>query len=590
MKPLSRQDCSRPLCGVLAVAACLTATFACAQNRPVERAERQRAAVLNDERYRESEATVREDEEETGDETPLGVSIAAIRLISDQSKTTPSPAAGPEPVDIDPELPAPEGLRATLEPYVGEPVSMALLERLAKDIVSAWRESDHPLVDVYFPEQNITQGKIQVVVREAVLGEKRQEGAVRSRPEYLLDQLRTNPGDRINRRVVQSDLDWLNENPIRLVNVIYERGETDGTSDIVLEVKEEKSVTAYAGFANTGVNLTGENEVSFGFNVANPWRTEQSIGYQHTADVDWDSLSAHSVFYQAFLPWRHTLRLIGAHVSSNADDLGLLDIEGESTQVTAEYRVPLVRPAWNRRWRHAFTAAFDYKTTNTDLIFGGFSVFGTDIAIGQFRFEYDAEFPDELGYTRFTAGLAASPGDLYGNNDDASFMLARAGSEADYVYGFAEVERVIRLPRDWSLRFETEAQATGDRLASTEQLLAGGHATVRGYDESLVRVDSGLILNVELITPPFSVFPADRPGGDGVWNAYLFYDAAVLDISDALPGETSPSLQSVGLGLHCRLGELGFARASYGWAIESHGVSPLEAGDGKFHFGMTVTY
>jgi len=566
-----------------------------AQNRPVERAERQRAEVLQDDALgRSGEMQIEDDEEEgiSGDETPLGIDFVSIRLISHQDKATMSPEPGSQGLDIDPELPAPENIEEVLEPYIGRPVSMALLGKLGKDIVSAWRESDYPLVDVYFPEQNVTQGKIQVVVREAVLGEKTAEGAVLSRKEYLLGNIRVEPGDRVNRRVVQADLDWLNENPVRQVNIIYERGELDGTSDIIVDVNEEKQVTAYAGFANTGVTFTGEEEWSFGVNVANPWQTEQAIGYQYTSDLDWDSLSAHSVFYQKFLPWRHTLRLIGAYVTSEAEEQSLIGVMGESTQFSAEYRIPLMRPGWNRNWRHSFTMGFDYKTTNTDLFFGGINVFATDIAVGQFRGEYEAEYPDEFGFNRFSIGFVGSPGDLYANNDDASFMLGRAGAEASYFYTFAELEKLVRLPQSWTFRLAATAQATGDRLTSTEQLLSGGYATVRGYDESIVRSDSGLIVNLELISPEFSVFQQhlgmecnDR------WNAILFYDGAALDIADPLPGEISPSLQSVGLGLNCRLGDHGYARAAYGWQVENHGIGPgLLDDEGKFHFGVTLLY
>lgn len=582
--PKHRPTRLRFAAGAFAIVALSQWSISHGQNRPIERAERQRAEVLGTD---ESAGTteVREDDEEFGDDTPLGVDVAGLTLISHQDKATMDPGVA-DTIEIDPELPAPIGLTDVLQPYIGEPLSMALLGRLGKDIVQAWRESDYPLVDVYFPEQNITQGKIQVVVREAVLGEKRQEGAIHSRPQYILDNLRIDPGDRINRRVVQADLDWLNENPIRQVNVIYERGTEDGTSDIVIDVNEEKQLTAYASFANTGVDFTGENELSFGVNLANPWQTEQAIGYQYTGDIDFDSLNAHTLFYQNFLPWRHTLSLIGAYVTSEARGLGPLGLTGESSQVSTEYRIPLPRPDWNRDWRHAFTAAFDYKATNTDLIFGGVNVFASDIAIGQFRFEYEASFPDPSGFTRFSAGLVASPGDLYGNNDDASFMLARPGSEADYFYTFAEVEKLVRLPRDWSLRLNTTAQATSDRLASTEQLLAGGYATVRGYDESVVRADSGAIFNVEIISPPFSICD----DMDDQWNALVFYDAAALEIADKFPGEVSPSLQSIGLGLNCQFGDRGFARASYGWAIDHHGVPVANQNDGRFHFGVTLTY
>jgi len=570
--------------GALAIAISWIASISYAQNRPIERAERQRAEVLANEAL-SGTATVREEEEALGDDTPLGVSIAGLRLISDQGMATMSPEVQ-EVIEIDPTLPAPEGLAELLLPYIGEPLSMALLNRLGKDIVTTWRESDYPLVDVYFPEQNITQGKVQIVVREAVLGEKRQEGAVHSRPDYIVSNLRIDSGDRVNRRVVQADLDWLNENPIRQVNVIYEPGTEDGTSDILINVTEEKQLTAYASFANTGVNFTGQNEISFGVNLGNPWQTEQALGYQYTADVDFDSLSAHTVFYQKFLPWRHSLGIIGSYVTSEARTLLPFGVTGESSQLTGEYRIPLKRPEWNRNWAHAFTAAFDYKSTDTDLIFGGTNVFANDYAIGQFRFEYAAEFPDRFGFTRFSTGMIVSPGNMYGNNDDASFTVARPGATANYFYSYFDIEKLISLPQDWSLSIDIRAQATPDRLVSTEQLLAGGYVTVRGFDESIARADSGAIFNTELITPPFSLID----GVDDEWNAFLFYDAAALQYTDSTFVEAGPSLQSVGLGLNCRIGDLGFARAAYGWVVEDHGVDYANPGPGKFHFGMTVMY
>ncbi|MAS92711.1 MAG: hypothetical protein CMO55_05885 [Verrucomicrobiales bacterium] len=563
------------------------------QNRPLERAESVREEVLREMEQRGA-ASMSDDrdvvEDTNVDDTPFGVDLRSIHLISHQDKATMSAAPGSDPVVIDSELPAPEGLVARLTPFVGQPMSMKLLSEVGNEIVLAWRDSDYPLVDVYYPEQNITGGKLQVVVREAVLGDKSTDGTVNSKPEYLLSQLRVESGDRINRRVVESDLDWLNENPIRQVNLIYERGETDGTSDIVLDVTEENPLRAYAGFANTGVESTGEEEWSFGFNYYNPFQLEHMFGYHFATDLEWDNLEAHSFYYQAFLPWRHTLSFLGAYVSSESLPSFPTMVEGQSRQFSIEYRIPLERPSFNRNWRHSITAAFDYKSTNTDLIFGGFTFFGTDVQVGQFRTAYDVLVRDDSGVTRAAVGFVASPGDMFDNNDDFSFGLARAGSTADYFYAFAELERLQDLPGGAKLRFKMHAQGSSDRLSSTEQLLAGGYQTVRGFDESLIRGDSGILTTLELISPDFSLCNSlGGPGGD-TWNGILFWDAAALDISDALPGEISPSIQSIGLGLNCRFSDWGTARAAYGWEVQSHGLLPTDDDGGKFHFGFTLIY
>ena len=576
---------------------CLFAYFTAvplfAQNRPLDRSEAVRDEALR--KMEERGVTSMEDDRNVVevadvDDTPFGVDLLSIHLLSHQNQADMSAAPGSESIVVDSSLPAPDDITLRLQPYLGQPMSMKLLTEISGEIVIAWRQSDYPLVDVYFPEQNITGGKLQIVVREALLGEKRTEGTVNSKPEYLISQLRVETGDRINRRIVETDLDWLNENPIRQVNLIYERGESDGTSDIVLDVTEEKPFSAYAGFANTGVDTTGEEEWNFGFTYYNPFQLEHLLGYHFATDLEWDNLEAHSVYYQAFLPWRHTLTLVGAHVTSESLPFLPTMVEGESRQFSVEYRIPLERPPFNRNWKHAFTAAFDYKSTNTDLLFGGLTFFNTDVQIGQFRGAYDAIVRGDDGVTRGAVGIVGAPGDMFDNNDDASFGLARPGSDASYFYAFAEIERLQNLPCGAKLRFKMHAQGSGDRLNSTEQLLAGGYQTVRGFDESLIRGDSGIITTLELISPEFSVCNYfGGPGGDA-WNAIAFWDAAALDISDPLVGEVSPSIQSLGFGLNCRIGENGTARAAYGWEVQSHGLLPTDDNGGKFHFGLTYIY
>lgn len=560
-----------------------------AQNRPLDRAVETWKKVVGVEEVSDDSSLIddrREDDQPVADSTPLGIDINAVHLISDQSMASMSPGFGSEVIVIDPEIPAPDGLREIIEPFIGKPASMALLGDLGKEIVGAWRDSDYPLVDVYFPEQNITGGKVQIVVREALLGEKTAEGFVFSREDYLLGQLRVESGDRVNARVVEADIDWLNENPSRGVNLIYERGDEDGTTDIVLDVDEGRRLKGYAGFANTGISQTGENEFSIGASYGNAFQKEQIFGYNFTTDEDWEFLYAHSIFYQAFLPWRHTFGILGAYVESSSRVPGTVGVDGVSQQWSGQYRIPLQRPESLRAMRHYITFAFDYKTTDTDLLFGGSSFFGTEVAIGQFRGGYEFSIPDKLGFTRVSAELVVSPGNMYGGNDDVSFATSRPGSTADYVYGYAEIDRIFNLPNGFRLAFDAKLQATNDRLVSTEQLLAGGYNTVRGFDESIIQGDSGVVGSVELLSPEFDT------GGplNGMLTALAFYDYAAFEISDPIPGETSPSLQSAGLGLKLSLGELGYARASYGWALDAAGVDPAFIDDGKFHFGMTILY
>lgn len=565
-----------------------------AQGDSVERARAQRAEALPETAPREGETSAppSENQDVSQDRTPLGVDIVSIRLIPHQDQVETSPAPDSPAIAVDAGIPAPPGLEPLLQGYLRQPMSMALLADVARDLVQLWRETDHPLVDVYFPEQNITQGRLQIVVREAVLGEVRVEGVRHASPGYLQRQIRVASGGRINRRVVEADLDWLNENPARRVDLIYDRGQTDGTSDIVLRAEEEKPVKFYTGFANTGLDLTGENEWTAGVNITNLFHTEQSLGYHFSADERFERLEAHTLFYQAPLPWRHTLSAIGAYVSTEApgDPSALLplDLAGESIQATLNYRIPLPRLA--RKARQALVFGADYKSTNTDLVFGGTSVFDSSAAVLQFRAEYELTLADKLGQTKLSIAGIHSPGGVLVYNDDESFSALREGATADYWYATAGIERLTQLPARFALHLRANGQYSDARLISTEQMLAGGYRTVRGFDENLIRGDYGAVINADLVFPSLGIVHHAFSGIDDKLNFLLFYDGAFLGNVDAEEGESGPSLQGAGVGFTWRFGEHGHARAAYGWNVGDHGVPPELAGDGRLHFGVVVTF
>ena len=529
-----------------------------------------------------------------GDSTPLGVKIRSLRLLARQEQVNPEGGEGKDgEIWVGDGINLPKGAMDLLrESYLGKEASMALFSSLTRDLIQAYRDSDFPLVDVYLPEQNITQGTIQVIVREAFLGGVRVEGAKHSRPGYLKSQVRVEQGEKINSRVVERDLEWLNENPIRTVRLIYERGKEDGTSDIVLDIKERRPFEFSFGYANSGVNATGQGEWSGGITYFNVLGTEQSLSYSFTGDTNLGNLNAHALVYQIPFPWRHTLRLIGAYVVSESDisnPLFPLGMNGESIQATAEYQIPL--PRIQPDWRSHFTVAADYKSTNTDLLFGGESFFAGLAEIFQFRFGVDWTIPDAWGVTQVSLGMVTSPGDVLRRNTDEDFDLLRLDAKANYWYTTFGLQRYQKLPAKFGLVLRAEAQYTDERLIPTEQIIAGGYRTVRGVDENLIRGDSGGLVSAQLMFPPVSLHgkkAAHAAAWDDELIPYGFYDTAFLYETGELSSEPNPSLQTVGMGVSYRLGERMNARAAYGWCVGESGVDGVE--NGRFHFGVQFRY
>lgn len=519
------------------------------------------------------------------DTKPLGVRLRGLLLVPKKLKTL---AKNQRQVfAVDPALHLPAGLAESLQrEFLDQQLSMAVLNSIVQKINKSYQGTDFPLVDAYLPEQDITHGYVQIVVREAVLGQVKVEGATqRSHPAYMQSQMSVKPGERIDTRKISSDVRWLNENPIRNVNVIYERGTKDGTSDVVLKTQENNPVKVNVGYANSGLRATGLNQISGGISMLQLFGTEQSLTYNFTGNQELDRLKAHALIWDIPFPWRHRLQLLGVYVDSATQAGGALGVNGRNRQLTAAYSVPLAS-AWSRV-QHKATAAVDYKSTTSDLLFGGSSFSKNTAEVLQFRLGYNITVNDRLGFTRLGLSAIYSPGNTLGHNNYAAFDSLRAASQVKYWYAKGELDRLLRLPEGFSLLMHTAGQYSNARLLPTEQMLAGGYQTVRGFNESAARGDRGIVANIELNMPMLHLMGATGKTADNL-NTFAFYDFAYLESVGTYASEPNLNLQSAGIGLRYNLGNNMDLRLAYGWALRSSGL--VSAPPGRLHFGMNVRY
>jgi hemolysin activation/secretion protein len=477
----------------------------------------------------------------------------------------------------------------SLERYLGRPVTLHNLNQLMRTIVLGYRDAQRPVVDVYFPEQDITEGIIRIHVVEAVLGEVKVEGTEKADPLKLASQISLSPGDPIRSDSLERDLIWLNRNYFRTIGLIFEEGENEGESDIVLRVKESQDFFIFGSFANTGLALTGENQWNAGFLWGNAFGTDTMLSYDLRLDSDWDSLVSHSGYALIPLPWRHFIEISASRTEVDVQqDLGssiLLDVGGLTTQFGAGYIIPLP-PIADGKWTHDIILGVDYLSTDNDIIFGGTTILGGTAAVLQFRGEYEMRFLDKTGSTSLNVSAIFSPGDMFGNNDDDSFTNLRIGSDSNYFYATANLERRQSLPLGLSAILELSGQWSNERLITNEQLFIGGYRSVRGFDESILRGDNGILASAEL---HFPTIPIQFGAIDisSYLQPYLFYDFGWVDNTSPLAAEVDQSLSSTGIGLNYQFGENLTARLEYGWGIDS--PSHVEH-DQKLHFSIDIKF
>jgi hemolysin activation/secretion protein len=448
--------------------------------------------------------------------------------------------------------PAPEDFAVRYLPYLGQPMTRGKLNELVKSIIVYYRNHNRPVVDVAVPAQDITNGVLQVVVLEAHVGTVTVTGNRWFSSREIRDSVYAEPGDDIDSSQLQANLDFLNQNPFRTTAVVYQPGEKLGETNLVLQTKDRFPARVFAGYEDSGDIETGIDRYFAGFNYGDLFGLGQQLNYQYTTSGNFDSLRAHSGSYVIPLPWEHTLTFFGSYVDTKGELPSLFGVTGRSYQVSGRYSVPLPTVTLSKvSYRHSFEAGFDYKYNNNSLEFGNAPAAGTLYAVDQFVLGYNGTESDPWGRTTINENLYISPGDLGGNNNDAAFSNAHTGATSDYVYNTLVLERLTRLPEDWSLVLRGTLQTSNANLAPSEQLGFGGYDTVRGYDEREVNTDDGFIFTTEVRSPSVSIGDTFHiPHVKDQLQFLAFWDYGAGSNHAPLPGESNEiPLSSLGLGL-----------------------------------------
>lgn len=489
-------------------------------------------------------------------------------------------------------VPSEPDFRKLASSYLGQRITGDKLNTLISDIILYYRNHDRPVIDVIVPEQEITNGGLQVVLLEGKLGKVTVTGNRWFSSSEIADGIDVKPGESISQSKVQGDLDWLNQNPFRTTDLVYNPGEKLGQTDLVLQTHDRFPVRVYAGYEDSGNAPTGFDRYLAGFNYGDLFGIGQQLNYQYTISGDGESLRAHAGSYVIPLPWHNTLTFFGNYVDTKGEVPPLIGLIGRSYQISGRYTVPLPTFTFSSEvnYKHDFSAGFDYKYNNNSLEFGGLSAGDTLYDIDQFVMGYTGTENDPYGQLTINDQLYVSPGNWGGNNNDAAFNATHEFATSDYVYNTLILQRLTKLPEDWTLVLRGTLQTSNANLMPSEQLGFGGYDTVRGYDEREVNADDGYIFTTELRTPPISF--GELFGSQVVKDQLQFlgfWDYGAAHDHTLLAGEPSETpLSSLGFGVRYSINTYLSLRYDYGFQLLSTGLDNDHGS--RSDLGIVVSY
>ena len=468
---------------------------------------------------------------------------------------------------------------------LGKPLTLSALDRLQVDLIRLCRKLDRPVVDVYYPQQEILDGVVQIIIYEGKVGHVNVVHLTTTNrwfnDAYLTNHIHLKPGDSISQEKLLHNLEKLNRDSQFLeVSAAYKQAKfsqtNTGSTDIDLTAKERFPLRVFAGYDDYGLKVLGENQMFAGFNYGNLFGVGDQLNYQYTTDIQLSYLQSHTASFIDPLPWGHTLMIFGGYnaVDANLSKIGFSNLglknNGYTYQTSLRYIVPL--PHWGGL-DHDISVGYDFKSADTVIIYNQPSPPAFAADVDQFTLSYRALLRDRIGSSQLILSGYYSPGDFPGRNTDTDFSSFHGGLKSDYCYGRAEGVRIFNLPWGLSLQGKGVYQDANTGLLPSEQLYLGGYGVLRGYPEDIESGDQGYYATVELHSPLIRTSNLTRqknlpglPDGD-ILDVFGFYDFGAVD---AVRPNTSSyvSLDSAGAGLSYHVSQYLKVDFSYGFQLK----------------------
>ncbi len=174
--------------------------------------------------------------------------------------------------------------KKVLEPFLKKKITNQLLTELTRELVLFMRSENHPVVDVIVPEQDITNGVLQILIKVSKIGEILIKGNKWFSNEIISNSFHSQKGVLIDGKLIKEDLNWINRNPFRQVDFIFSEGINEWETDLTMEVNDKLPFRSYAGYENNGNELTGFDRYFIGVNWGNAWKKDHQLNYQFTTN------------------------------------------------------------------------------------------------------------------------------------------------------------------------------------------------------------------------------------------------------------------------------------------------------------------
>jgi hemolysin activation/secretion protein len=387
-------------------------------------------------------------------------------------------------------------LNALLQPFLHQSMDFKALQQLSERVTRHYRRQGYLLAEAYFPEQEISQNTLRMVVLEGYLASLKLDTTSRLDTAFLtkMANRKLAKNDAITESNLVNNLTLLNSLPAMRAVSTLSPGAQLGSSDVNIELQALPLLTGYAAMNTYGNRFTGRETLLAGFFLNNLAGRGDQLGL-HLRNSNHERQQGAQLVYGLPIHASGTLLNLSAGYSQYrlGGDFASLGATGRSWSVSAFLDQPMLR---SRKGNITARVGVSYQAISDDV--SAFSLKNqrgiNALEFGLFGDWRDTEwnglnqlgFNMQMGEVDFKNALAQALDDT-GAKTDGNFVKYNV---------FAS--RIQSLNPRYNLSLRVEYQGVNQNLDSAEKIAIGGINRWRQFAELPVSADRGLILGAEL--------------------------------------------------------------------------------------------
>jgi len=483
-------------------------------------------------------------------------------------------------------IPTNEEIYKIIVPYQGTMMSLADAQKVADLITDIYRKKGFITSRAYVPPQTIKNNILTIKVIEGRLGNVNVKGNKYFRTSLLRREINASADGYFDYSALQRSMVYINQHPDRVASTVLVPGQQPGTTDMIVNVKDQLPIHAGFIFDNYGSRyidsdryaITLEDNNLLGFD-------DRMFAKVQTTDSDYMRFGQ----LQYVVPVTETLNVGAYGIYSNlhlTKEFASLDATGKARVWGLFLDKALVQET-GFEWR--INGGFDFKdTSNSDL---GVVQNRDKERVAKVGTELD--ITDRYGRTIINPEIDVGLPNVLDGMTPRDNSAARGGSGGSFQKGDLSVYRLQPLPFSTSLLWKNTGQWSHSNLPAGEEFELGGPTSVRGYGPAEYSGDKGLYSSLEWSIPPYFIpnymdVPFTQLRLKDCLRFVTFYDWGFSHLNNVAAGEEkNTTLRSLGYGVRLNVRDNLTVRFEVGYPL---GRTPQDGSHAEPWLEVTSKY